>query len=267
MKKMLAASIVAVMSVTAVMGVGAETKRKVDNSDGIKIYINDEKMEFPAEPYIQDGTTMVPMRVIFERLGATVEYNAKTKIVTAKKSDTVITLEAGSTAATLNGKKQTLGAPVTNIDGNTMIPLRFVSEALGAEVAWDRDTQTVDITKKEDSTYRKTFESRARTIEQYEEDKLDKATTQLQINKETDAVAKMWEKLRKDLYNHLKLHLSPAKFSQLNVDETAWAADKNKAVEEEGAKWEEGTNKTAAQNRASIKATKERCYTLINMVE
>ncbi|NPV90756.1 MAG: copper amine oxidase N-terminal domain-containing protein [Firmicutes bacterium] len=89
---------------------------------------------------------MVPMRVIFEALGATVQWDDATKTVTATKDATVIKLTIGSETAYKNDESVSLDAPGMIVDDRTLVPLRFVSEALGAQVAWDGATQTVSIT-------------------------------------------------------------------------------------------------------------------------
>ena len=116
-----------------------------DINDSITVTLNGEKLTFDAAPYVENGTTMVPMRAIFEALGAVVDYDASTKSITAHKGNTVIELVTYSTAAKVNGKTSALPIAVANKNGNTMIPLRFVSEALGAVVSFDNATKTVYI--------------------------------------------------------------------------------------------------------------------------
>ncbi len=111
----------------------------------ISVVLNGNELSFEQPPYIENGTTRVPMRKIFEALGATVDYNASTKTITAKKGDTSVELVAGASSAKINGKQTALSASVTNKNGSTMVPLRFVSEALGAEVAWDGTSRTITI--------------------------------------------------------------------------------------------------------------------------
>lgn len=114
-------------------------------ADGIKILLNGKAMTFDAEPYIENGTTRVPMRAIFEGLGADVDWDSETKAVTAAKGDTVIRLTIGSSTALVNGSESALLVPAEIKSGRTMVPLRFVSEALGARVDWDGDTKTISI--------------------------------------------------------------------------------------------------------------------------
>jgi hypothetical protein len=120
----------------------------VDESPSISVILNGKKLSFSEQPYIENGTTRVPMRAIFEALDAEVDYEASTKTITARKGSTAIKLVTGSSTATINGKQMALTASVENKNGTTMVPLRFVSEALGAEVIWDGDTKVITINSK-----------------------------------------------------------------------------------------------------------------------
>ena len=85
-----------------------------------------------------DNTTMVPMRDIFETLGAVMDWNAKTQTVTARKGDTEIKLTIGSKTAYVNGSSVDMTPAAMIVEGKTMVPLRFVGEALGVTVKWDK---------------------------------------------------------------------------------------------------------------------------------
>lgn len=85
------------------------------------------------------------MRTIFESLGAEVSWDSNTKTVTAAKDGTKISLTINATTANINGKTVPLSVPAKIINGNTMVPLRFVSESLSAAVNWDNETKTITI--------------------------------------------------------------------------------------------------------------------------
>jgi hypothetical protein len=93
-----------------------------------------------------NGRTMVPLRGIFESLGAQVNWDASTRMITANKNSTEVELTIGDPHATVNGQTVLLDSPAMIMDGSTMVPLRFISEALGADVKWFEATQTVSIT-------------------------------------------------------------------------------------------------------------------------
>ncbi|MFI8687536.1 copper amine oxidase N-terminal domain-containing protein [Rossellomorea sp. NPDC077527] len=94
---------------------------------------------------IHNGRTLIPMRSLFEALGVDVKWDQTTKTVTAIKSGKVIKLKANSKQATVNGKNNNLDVPTKIINSKTMVPVRFVSETLGANVKWDQGSSTVSV--------------------------------------------------------------------------------------------------------------------------
>jgi len=90
-----------------------------------------------AAPVLIGGRAMVPVRAVFETMGATVTWDAATQTITGKKADNSISLRIGQRTATVNGTQRTLEQPVQIIDGRTFVPFRFVGEALGGNVEWD----------------------------------------------------------------------------------------------------------------------------------
>lgn len=92
------------------------------------------------------GRVLVPLRGVMEKLGAYVGWQPATRTVTANKSGVDLTLQLGNRNATVNGRTVLLDVPPQEYRGSTMVPLRFVGEALGAEVKWDNATYTVNIT-------------------------------------------------------------------------------------------------------------------------
>lgn len=115
-------------------------------ADDIKIYIDGQELITDVAPVSIEGTTMVPMRAIFEALGASINYNAETRQITALKDNSIIQFIVGANSATKNGVVYELTAAPQIINGSTMIPLRFAADALNCTVAWDGETQTVNIT-------------------------------------------------------------------------------------------------------------------------
>jgi endonuclease YncB( thermonuclease family) len=118
-------------------------------SKTIYIFLDGKKMEFKLEqPLNVDGRVLVPLRAIFEALGAKIEWDDTTKTVTAKKGDVIITYKVGSLVG--NRNNEIIQIPVAGklVNGTTMIPLRFVGEALGAAISWDEHSNTVLISSK-----------------------------------------------------------------------------------------------------------------------
>jgi hypothetical protein len=101
-------------------------------------------MTFPDQPPIdQAGRIFVPMRAIFERLGAAVVYSNGT--INATRGRRTIALAIGSQSATVNGQPVQLDSPPFLIGERTLVPLRFVSQALGANVQWSESNMTAFI--------------------------------------------------------------------------------------------------------------------------
>ena len=112
----------------------------------IQVEVNGRPLSFRVPPTRVSGRTMVPLRGIFESLGAQVNWYANTSTITATKGATDVQLSIGDPRATVNGRTVLLDAPAMILNGSTMVPLRFISEALGADVKWLDATQTVSIT-------------------------------------------------------------------------------------------------------------------------
>jgi hypothetical protein len=114
-----------------------------------QILVNGTEVTFlDAQPYIKDNRTLVPIRFIVEQLGAQVGWDEKNKQVTIEKDGKKIILKIGSKDVSVNNSKVTLDVPAEIKDNRTMVPLRFISEAFGAQVGWDRTNKVVTITTK-----------------------------------------------------------------------------------------------------------------------
>ncbi|MDP4133074.1 MAG: stalk domain-containing protein [Bacillota bacterium] len=110
-----------------------------------KATINGESKGLNAPPVITGGCTMVPVRFVSEALGAYVGWTQSAQTVSIALSGNILKLPIGSFKAYVNGRELALSAPAVIINGYTMVPVRFVSEALGAQVFWNGETQTVSI--------------------------------------------------------------------------------------------------------------------------
>ncbi|WP_404302765.1 stalk domain-containing protein [Paenibacillus sp. DP01] len=114
-------------------------------SGDIKVIINGVTQQYTQSPIVSQNTTLVPLRGVFESLGAQVEWDSKAKKVTASKNDDTLTLNIGSKLAYKNSNPVQLDAATQIQKGQVLVPLRFVSQSLGAKVNWDQRTRTVTI--------------------------------------------------------------------------------------------------------------------------
>ena len=111
----------------------------------LTVLMDGEELHCDVPPMIINDRTMVPMRAIFEALGAEVSWDDSTKTVTAEKSGTSIRLIIGAALAAVGSKAYDLDSPAVIVDNRTLVPIRFVSEALGAKVDWDSSSYTVTV--------------------------------------------------------------------------------------------------------------------------
>ncbi len=103
----------------------------------------DGKVLSGVSPLTIGGRNMVPMRSIFEALGASVKYDAASKQVTAVKGSTTIILAVGSRTAYINGVPKTIDVAAQSVNGKLVVPVRFVGEALGASVKYSNGNVTI----------------------------------------------------------------------------------------------------------------------------
>lgn len=112
----------------------------------VRVFVNGSAVAFDQPPVIQGSRVLVPLRGIFEEMGATVEWRPATRTVLAASGSTLVELQIGSRIAQVDGRPVTLDVPAMIIGGRTLVPLRFISESLGAAVQWQPATRTVLIT-------------------------------------------------------------------------------------------------------------------------
>lgn len=113
-------------------------------SQEVRVVLNGHEIEFPDQKaLIIQGRTLVPIRFIVEALGATIEWvdASSTAIIRSKGKE--ILLRMGSRLVTCDGNLVEIDVPAQIIGGRTLVPLRFVSEILGAQVEWDEQSRSV----------------------------------------------------------------------------------------------------------------------------
>lgn len=135
--------IIFVLTVLTLCNLMTVSVQSIDNNGDIQVILNGKTVKSDVEPRIINGRTVIPLRAIFEALGAQIEWNDKTKTVIARKNSDIIDIKVGSTTAFLNGKPIELDVPATISDGRTLVPIRFVSESFGYDVKWNNTTRTV----------------------------------------------------------------------------------------------------------------------------
>ncbi|MDY3302710.1 MAG: stalk domain-containing protein, partial [Clostridia bacterium] len=131
------------------------------SADEISVELDGNTIEFDVKPEIIDGRTMVPLRKIFEEIGATVKWDNDTQTVSARKNKKTITLSIDSDDLQIDKgdtdeegnpiyETVTLEVPAQIVSGRTLVPARAISESFGLDVDWDGDNKKVTITSEQD---------------------------------------------------------------------------------------------------------------------
>lgn len=136
--------------VTAILSISLliQPLAQIQAATAPKLVIDGQLIASDMAPQIIDGRTMVPIRVVSEKLGATVTWNEENKTVTIVKGDKQVVLRIDNRLVDYTQGQTTYGlsdvAPqITN--SRTLVPLRLVGNALGVEVQWKENTRTVQV--------------------------------------------------------------------------------------------------------------------------
>ena len=129
----------------------AEAKPETEKPDGITVMLDGKKIEFDVEPILVKDRTMVPMRAIFEALGAKVDWDDDKQTAFGMNANTVVAFQIDNNKmqkSSVDGKSETieLDVPAMLVNDRTLVPLRAISESFGNKVDWVDETQTVVIT-------------------------------------------------------------------------------------------------------------------------
>lgn len=126
----------------------AQASGTITTQGEINVYTNGIRLPVQKDLVIEKGRTLIPLRGVFEALGAEVNWNGKNQTIEVKRNQTKVWLKIGSKQAKVNGKTVHLATPAKfNKNGRTIVPLRFISEALGESVIWEEYTQAIYIGK------------------------------------------------------------------------------------------------------------------------
>lgn len=112
---------------------------------GVKLYVNGVETSPEVAPILTSGSTLVPFKAIAEALNAEVVWNQKERSVTVTRDGITVKLFIDKKTAYVNGQSVTLQTAPAVVKGSTVVPARFVSEALKATVKWEPETQSVVI--------------------------------------------------------------------------------------------------------------------------
>lgn len=128
-----------------ILSVPADVPITADKVTAPKVVLDGTQLTFDVPPIIENGRTLVPLRAIFEAMGAEVKWDPQTATVTAVKGNTTVVMKIGSLEPTINGVVKPIDVAGKIVNDRTLAPLRFVCEAFGGAVEWAKDTQTATI--------------------------------------------------------------------------------------------------------------------------
>jgi len=115
------------------------------SNQNLSIFVEGNKITPSIAPFMEKGRTIVEARSLFKALGIQLAWDQRTKTVTGTKSGLKLQMTINQKIATVNGKKVEIDASPRVVRGKTLIPLRFVSTAFGAEVLWNKAKQRIDV--------------------------------------------------------------------------------------------------------------------------
>lgn len=122
------------------------TCASVSAQNPITVEVNKAEVPFDAPPVNVNGRILVPVRAIFEAMGATVTWNAQTQTVSSRLDGSVVVMTIGQNIMKVNGERVALDVPPQIMSNRTMVPARAAAEALDARVLWIPAENKVSIT-------------------------------------------------------------------------------------------------------------------------
>ena len=140
----------------------------------IKVKIDGQQIAFDVPPQLINDRTMVPLRAIFEALGATVLWDGETRTVTAYNEAYYVKATIDKQDMYVNGEARQMDIAPMIVEGRTLVPARFVAEAFNCQVDWDGTNKTVSISSREIdyNSLEKTTEIEKKPNEKEEEENL-----------------------------------------------------------------------------------------------
>ena len=141
MKKLISLVSVVILAMSSMICVSAA-------DEGIKVYLEGSKVNFDVQPQTINDRTMVPIRAIFEAMGANVTWDDVTQTAISTKDNTTVKMTLNSTTEYINDTAYAMDVAPVIINGRTLAPARYVAEAFGYYVNWDEMTQSVLISNK-----------------------------------------------------------------------------------------------------------------------
>ncbi|MBQ4087371.1 MAG: copper amine oxidase N-terminal domain-containing protein, partial [Clostridia bacterium] len=136
-----------VLSVMLALGVVLSLAVPAHAVPPITITVGGKVLETDVDPIIVSDRTMLPVRAVFEAIGAKVDFVAEERKVVAAKKDTVVEFVIDSNVMTINGEAKTIDVPAQIVEDRTLVPVRACAESFDLTVEWNGNTRTVKVRK------------------------------------------------------------------------------------------------------------------------
>lgn len=138
-----------ILAATVICSLGVVSAEKSDDNNKITLIINGEIVEPDVAPFIKNDRILLPMRTVFEELGCCAKYYEKTKTIDVLCGENFVEFFVGDDTMLVNYEEKKIDVAPIIYNDRTLVPIRAVSEAIGADVQWDDDTRTVSIELKQ----------------------------------------------------------------------------------------------------------------------
>ena len=148
LKKMIPLTLAALLATGGLDGAALAAKYPIGSGNNVNLYVNDTLLQPDQPAILKNGRTLVPLRAIFEALGADVQWDGATQTVSGTKGGKRVQLQVNATQAKVNDQTVALDVPAEMINNRTMVPVRFIAESLGAYVGWDGRTSSVFVSQR-----------------------------------------------------------------------------------------------------------------------
>ena len=110
-----------------------------------QVFYNGELIDFDVAPIMENDRTLIPLRGLFEKMGAAVEWDGQNQTAIVTKDDMVLSVKIDHYGAKVDDSCKYMDVPARLVESRTMIPLRFLSEELGYTVIWNGHNNTINI--------------------------------------------------------------------------------------------------------------------------
>ena len=110
-----------------------------------QVFYNGELIDFDVAPIMENDRTLIPLRGLFEKMGAAVEWDGQNQTAIVTKDDMVLSVKIDHYGAKVNDSCKYMDVPARLVESRTMIPLRFLSEELGYTVIWNENDHSINI--------------------------------------------------------------------------------------------------------------------------